>query len=194
VVLDAGCGTGADLAGLVAAVPQGRVVAIDTAEPFIAGIRARWPAQRAEVADMADPPGGPFDLIWAAGSIYNLGVGAALEAWRPHLAPGGRVAFSDLCWTRSARPAAVAAFFAAEGVVPVGPDDLVGGVRAAGWRVLAERWLGPEAWAAYYLPLEVRLDGFAGNPALIAAFRTEIGLWRGQGASFGCRLLVVEPA
>jgi len=192
-VLDAGCGTGADLAGLLAAVPRGRVVAVDTAAPFIEQVRARFPQIRAELADMADPPGGPFDLIWSAGAIYHLGVGPALAAWRWHLAPGGRVAFSDLCWMGADRPGAVAAFFAAEGAEPVDPVELEARVRNAGWRVLGARWLGPAGWAAYYDPLERRLAGFDGDPGLIAGFRQEIGLWRAHGARYDYRLIVAEP-
>lgn len=192
-VLDAGCGTGADLPGLLAAVPQGRVVAVDTAARFIDRVRARFPQVRAEVADMADPPGGPFDLIWSAGAIYHPGVGPVLAAWRGHLAPGGRVAFSDLCWTGPTRPAPVAAFFAAEGAVVHDAEGLEAQVRAAGWRLLGARWLGPAGWAAYYQPLVARLDGFDGDPGLIAGFRREIGLWHAHGASYDYRLIVAEP-
>ena len=192
-VLDAGCGTGADLAELLAAVPRGWVVALDSSARFIAQVRARFPEIRAELADMADPPGGPFDLIWSAGAVYNLGVGPALAAWRGHLKPGGRVAFSDLCWRGEGRPEAVTAFFAAEGVVLTDADGLAAQVSAAGWRVLAARWLGPAGWAAYYEPLAARLDGFAGDSALVAAFRAEIALWQRHGAAYDYRLIVAEP-
>ena len=193
-VLDAGCGTGADLAGLLAAVPQGRVVAVDGAAPFMDRVRARFPQVRAEVADMADPPGGPFDLIWSAGAIYNLGIGPALTAWRGHLKPGGRVAFSDLCWRGAARPEAVTTFFAAEGIALTDADGLEAQVSAAGWRVLAARWLGPAGWAAYYEPLAARLDAFTGDAVLIAGFRAEIALWQVHGAAYDYRLIVAEPA
>lgn len=193
VVLDAGCGTGADLPALLAAVPRGRIVAVDSAAPFIDRIRARLSQVRAEVADMADPPGGPFDLIWSAGAVYNLGVGPALAAWRGHLTPGGRVAFSDLCWTGAARPEPVARFFAAEGVEIHDAAGLEAQVTAAGWRVLGARWLGPAGWAAYYAPLAARLDGFAGDTALIEALRAEIALWRAHGAAYDYRLVVAEP-
>lgn len=191
-VLDAGCGMGADLPALLAAVPQGRVVAVDTAAPFIARVRARVPQVRAEVADMADPPGGPFDLIWSAGAVYNLGVGPALAAWRGHLAAGGRVAFSDLCWTGQARPRAVADFFAAEGVALVDAPALEAQVAAAGWRVLGAMWLPPSAWAAYYQPVEGAL-GACPDPDVVAGFRAEIALWRRFGGSYGYRLMVCAP-
>lgn len=192
VILDAGCGTGADLAVLLAAVPRGRVVAVDTAAPFIAGLRTRFPGVAAHVADMTDPPGGPFDLIWSAGAIYHPGIGPALGAWRGHLRPGGRVAFSDLCW-RGAPRAPVRDFFAAEGVTLRSAEAMAAEVAAAGYRLLDAFWLGARGWRAYYEPLERRLDSFAGDPALIAAFRAEIALWRAEGDSFDYRIVIAEP-
>jgi SAM-dependent methyltransferase len=193
-VLDAGCGTGADLPVLSAAVPAGRVVAVDSAPAFIDRVRARFPGIDAHAGDMANPPGGPFDLIWSAGAVYHLGVAPALSGWVRHLRPAGRVAFSDLCWRSPAPPEAARAFFAAEGVHPTDAAGLEAQVAQAGWRVLGARWLGRAGWAAYYEPLERRLDGFSGNPNLIAAFRSEIALWRAHGRSYDYRVLVTAPA
>jgi len=193
-VLDAGCGTGADLPALLAAVPRGRVVAVDTAASFIDRVRARFPTVEAHVADMTEPPGGPFDLIWSAGAVYNLGVGRALCAWADHLAPGGRVAFSDLCWRQPAPPEPARAFWAAEGLDLPHAEGLALQVAKAGWQVLGARWLGREGWAAYYAPLEARLASFAGDPDLIAGFRAEIALWRAHGDSYDYRLVVAAPA
>lgn len=194
VILDAGCGTGADLGGLLAAVPEGRVVAIDTAETFIARVRQRFPAVTAAVADMTAPPDGPYDLIWSAGAVYQVGVGRALGAWRRHLKPGGRVVFSDLCWTLDDRPPEAVAFWAEEGLNPGDAAALEAEVEAAGYRVLGARWLGPADWAAYYGPVEVELDRFGDESALVAGFRREIAIWRTHGVSFGYRLIVAEPA
>jgi len=193
-VLDAGCGTGADLPALIAAVPQGRVVAVDTAAPFIERVRARYPGVAAHLADMANPPGGPFDLIWSAGAVYNLGVAAALRAWAEHLAPGGCVAFSELCWRVPEPPRNARDFWAAEGLALLEAEGLEAQVIAAGWRVLGARWLGRAGWAAYYEPLAARLAGFDGDPALIAGFRAEIALWHAQGASYDYRVIVAAPA
>jgi hypothetical protein len=169
------------------------VVAIDTAAPFIDRVRARFPAVRAEVADMADPPGGPFDLIWSAGAVYQLGVVAALTGWRGHLAPGGRVAFTDLRWTGADRPAEAVAFWAAEGLALTGLNRLQAEIAEAGYRELAGFWLPRAAWAAYYEPLEAVLDSCA-DPQLADGFRAEIALWRRHGDSYGYWLSIVEPA
>lgn len=193
-VLDAGCGLGADLADLAMAVPGARITALDAAEAFVEQIRQRAPEVHAVVGDMANPPGGPYDLIWSAGAVYNLGIGPALSAWRGVLAPGGRVAFSDLCKTRDPLPVGAAAYWATEGLTLRDADAMDAEIDAAGWRRLGARWIGPAGWAAYYEPLAQRLDGFDGDPDLIAAFRAEIACWRQWGDSFDYRLCVVEPA
>lgn len=195
-VLDAGCGTGADLPALLALVPAGQVTAIDLAEPFIAAIRARLPQVRAEAADMTDPPGGPYDLIWSGGAIYGPGIRAALAAWRGKLAPGGRVVFTDLVLRGRDVSPDVADFFAAEGIPLRDVSGLQAEVAAAGWRCLDGFWLPDSAWDAYYLPLERRLDAIAVDPQtaeLVAGFRSEIALWRHHGAEYGYHLIVAVP-
>ncbi|GAB4268764.1 MAG: hypothetical protein Kow0013_19760 [Pararhodobacter sp.] len=183
VVLDAGCGTGADLATLLAAVPRGRVVAIDRVERFVARAGARYPRVETHVADMAEPPGGPFDLIWSGGAIASLGVGAALEAWRGHLAPGGRIAFSDLCWRTDTPPDAAQAFWPEERVERLTAPALEARVREAGYEILGSRWLGTPGWASYYGPLEVELDLSEVEAEAVARLRNEIALWRTHGVN-----------
>ncbi|MCC6001982.1 MAG: class I SAM-dependent methyltransferase [Pararhodobacter sp.] len=193
-VLDAGCGTGADLPALLAARPLAQITAIDSAAPFIERVRARFPSVSAHVGDMANPPGGPYDLIWSAGAIYHLGVRPALSSWAAHLKPGGCVAFSDLCWRVSDPPAPACAFWQAEGLALGSADDLASAVTGAGWRVLGARWLGPGGWAAYYAPLAKQLDSYTGAPDLVTALRAEIALWRAHGGSYDYRLIVTAPA
>ena len=195
-VLDAGCGTGADLPTLLTLVPEGQVTAVDLAAPFIASIRARFPRVRAEVADMTDPPAGPYDLIWSGGAIYGPGVKAALTAWRGKLAPGGRVVFTDLLLQGDSASPPVSDFFAEEGLALRGVAGLQAEVAAAGWRCLEGFWLADSAWADYYLPLESRLDSVAEEPQLaeiVAGFRREIALWRQHGAEYGYYLIVAVP-
>jgi SAM-dependent methyltransferase len=193
VVLDAGCGRGADLAGLQAHFPDGRVVAVDTATAFVAHVRATHPGVRAEVAGMTEAPGGPFDLVWSAGAVYNVGVGPALTAWRKALKLGGRVAFSDLCQRHDRPASAVRDFFGSEGVTLRGAEALAAEVEVAGYEILDAFWLPQAAWEAYYLPLEARLDTLP-DTGIVRAFRAEIALWRKHGGDFGYRMIVARPA
>ncbi len=192
-ILDAGCGMGADLGTLAALRPGARIVAVDLMETFVARVREVHPGIEVVCADMTDPPGGPFDFIWSAGAAYAPGVAACLLAWRGHLAPGGAVAFSDLCW-RVAEPSAAARdFWAAEGLEMRDAEGLEAVVTAAGYRVEAARWLEPGAWAAYYEPVARRLAGLPEDD-FTRAFAAEIALWRAHGGDYGYRLIVARPA
>lgn len=196
-VLDAGCGTGGDLATLLSLVPQGRVTAVDLAEEFIAGIRRRHPQVRAEVADMLDPPPGPYDLIWSGGGIYFPGIGPALTAWAGHLAPSGRVIFTDLVLRGQEESPQVAEFLAAEGVALRDAAALRAEVAAAGWQVADSFWLPDSAWEAYYRPVEARMQALQGDPdfaEIIPSFQREIDLWRSHGGEYGYLLVQAVPA
>lgn len=199
-ICDAGCGPGADIEALLAHVPRGRVHAVDLHPPFVAEVRARFahdPRVTAAVADMA-ALAGPFDFIWSAGAVYNLGLGPALAAFRAALVPGGRAAFSHLCWLGADRPEAAVAFWAGE--YP-GMEDLAAAraaIAAAGARLIGAMTLPPAAWQAYYGPLSAPLDRLepGAGPELaaaIAAHRREIAVWRAHGGSFGYVLFVVAP-
>lgn len=191
-ILDAGCGTGADIGVLSAAVPQGRLVAIDSQPEMIARVKTRFPRIEAHVADMLDPPGGPFDLIWSAGSVCFPGVTKALTAWKSHLKAGGIVAFSELCARVESPPEEVTSFWASKKAILRTAADLEAEVAAAGYEVLAARWVGPAGWASYYGPLEGELDGFDQDEGFVATLRAEISLWRTHGVTYGYRLIVAK--
>ena len=199
-ILDAGCGPGADIAGLLAHAPEGSVVAMETHAPF-AERAAQVHGGDARVtvlcADMAAPPG-RFNLIWSAGAVYFLGVTEALAGWHKALAPGGAVAFSQIAW-RSDAPAAAARDFWRQYPAMCDAAEVEARVAAAGYRVTARRWLPDAAWEAYYTPLEVRIAALrpGAGPELalaLAAETAEIAVWRRHRSDFGYLQLVVCPA
>lgn len=188
-ILDAGCGTGADLAQLS---EHGRVTGVDLSERFVAIARAC--GYDAQCADMMTPPKGPYDLIWSGGAIYSVGVAQALVAWRDHLTPGGRVAFSETCWTRETVAQDIRDWWAAEGAEVDSAPELEARVAGLGWRVLDAFWLGQAGWAAYYEPIAARLAQGGLDPDLVAAFQAEIALWRRSAGVYDYRVIQCEPA
>ena len=196
---DAGCGTGADLAALRACVPEGRVDGFDQIEDFVTGANDRFsddPGVFVVQASMARP-GGPYDLIWSAGAVYFLGVGAALSAWRDALTDAGCVAFSQPVFWSGSPSEAARAFW---GEDPCGTDaETRAEIAAAGFGILGARRVTDDGWNAYFGPLLAYCDVLeeAGtNEVLaeaIAKTRAEAAGWRAVKDETGYMLYVVRP-
>lgn len=199
-ICDAGCGPGADIPALLAHAPQGRIDAVDLHAPFIGHLRARYaldPRVTAHRCDLRALPG-QYDLIWSAGAVYAVGIGPALGAFRRALNPGGKIAFSHLCWLSDARPPEAVAFWAVDFPEMQDRAAVQRAIAATGAHVIASEVLADTAWQAYYGPLENRLDTLEGqagdDPALvrqIAAHRQEIAVWRTAQGAFGYVLWLV---
>ena len=193
--LDIGCGPGR--ASLVLAAEGFRVTGVDTHEPFVRRLR-RSAADRGldriavERASMAALPhaDGAFDLLWAEGSAYIMGVDAALAGWRRLLRPGGVLVFTEVGWTTEIPSAAAREFWAASYPGMRTAATTVAAARAAGYDVLAT-YEQPESdwWAEYYDPLAARIDGWPdadpGVRAGLAANRAEIQLRREHPDDYG---------
>jgi ubiquinone/menaquinone biosynthesis C-methylase UbiE len=101
-LLDAGCGTGASTAALVAAAPEAEIVAVDGSAGMLAQARAkRWPPSvrfvHSRIEDIADAGvTGPFDGILAAYLIRNVADrDEQLRRFRSLLRPGGVLAVHE---------------------------------------------------------------------------------------------------
>jgi len=184
-MLDAGCGPGADIEGLLAWCPEGHVLAVDPHAPFVEQARVRHggdPRVEPRVGDMRDAKG-PFDLIWCAGALYFLGLEEGLKALGEALAPEGVLAFSHPCWFVDAPSAAAVALWEGEGVNLLDRDGVCAAVSAAGFDVLGVFPLSDEAWEAYYGPMEARIEALAATAtadltAVLEEGRREAAAWR----------------
>lgn len=101
-LLDAGCGTGASTAALLAAAPEAEIVAIDAAGGMLKAAQAKtWPPSvrfvHTRVEDLASHGiTGPFDGILAAYLLRNLAdPDGQLQTFRTLLRPGGTLAVHE---------------------------------------------------------------------------------------------------
>ena len=196
---DAACGPGADTVTLAEARPGARIDAVDLQAHFIEDARHRCAGfgQRVscQVADYTDLPG-DYDFIWCAGAMYFKGFEAVLQAWRPRLLSGGRVAFSEPAWVSEPPSREAQAFWRSEGPLD-GLPSLCKRLGEAGWQVLGQRWLIGPPWEAYYTPMQDRLNALrATDPAVAKAIddaQDEIDTWRAAPDQIGYSLFVVEP-
>ena len=198
-ICDVACGSGADIAALLAACPGGQVSALDGQAHFIDEARARVAGDTRVslmVSDMGHI-GGPYDFIWCAGAVYFLGVTEALNLWRRALKPGGVIAFSEPCWW-SDTPSLQSRENWAEYGAMTNQAGIARRVQAAGFEVLATRRLSAQAWENYYTPLAARIDRLRPGAdqelaAVLDESAKEIAVWRALGDEFGYLLSVVRP-
>jgi ubiquinone/menaquinone biosynthesis C-methylase UbiE len=101
-LLDAGCGTGASTAALLAAAPQAEIIGVDASSGMLDEARAkRWPTWvRFAHGRIEDLPElgieGPFDGILAAYLLRNLSdPDAQLRSFRHLLRPGATLAVHE---------------------------------------------------------------------------------------------------
>ena len=198
-VLDIACGPGPASLVLLDALPEARVTATDLHEPFLAAATRRVAAAgqgarfRTVQADMAALPfpKASFDLLWCEGAAYILGVPQALAAWRPLLAPGGRLAFSEAVWLTDRPAPEASAIFAGYPAMTDVPGTRAR-IAAAGWRLLGDFVLSRAAWEGYYAPLEARARTLP-DSASVRETRAEVDVWRRHGADYGYAFVVAEP-
>lgn len=101
-LLDAGCGTGASTAALLAAAPEAEIVAVDGSAGMLSQARQKdWPPSvrfvHSYVENLAEAGvRGPFDGILAAYLIRNLpDADASLRGFRELLTPGGTLSVHE---------------------------------------------------------------------------------------------------
>lgn len=101
-LLDAGCGTGASTAALLAAAPHAEIVAVDGSAGMLAQARAKdWPKSVSFIQSYveqlaANGVNGPFDGVFAAYLVRNLAdPDTVLRTFRDLLRPGSTLAVHE---------------------------------------------------------------------------------------------------
>ena len=127
-----------------------------------------------------------------------MGVEAALQCWKPLLAPGGRLAFTEAVWLRDDSPAPVRACWEEYPEMTDIPACRALAARC-GWKVLGDFVL-PEAawWDDYYTPMAGRIEAVAarheGDPvaeAVLQESREEIAVYREFADCYGYVFMVL---
>ena len=126
-LLDAGCGTGASTAALLAVAPQAEIVAVDGSAGMLAQASAKqWPPSvrfvHSRIEDLAAAGvHGPFDGILAAYLLRNLpDPDAQLSAFRRLLRPGATLAVHEYSVRDSLLAAAIWNTVCAAIIIPSG--------------------------------------------------------------------------
>jgi len=138
---------------------------------------------------------GPFDLIWCAGAVYFLGIEKALNVWRPCLAKGGAIAFSEPCFFVDAPSDAAVAYW--EEYEPLDASGIDATVTKAGFDTIATRRISDAAWDIYHRTMQSRIDMLRQDAdeelsAVLDLGQQEIDMWQHVKHETGYLLSVVR--
>ncbi len=99
-----------------------------------------------------------FDLIWAEGSAYIMGIEKALEHWKPLLTDQGCLMVSDMVWCTEDPSQTAIDFWNNEYPDIKQVNTRLEQMEKAGYQVVAHFPQSKEGWMNYYGPLSARLD------------------------------------
>ena len=107
-IADIGCGAGAQTR-VLATHTEAEIIANDLLPEMIEELNRRMARLGLEnrvktiLTSMTNLPfeDESLDLIWAEGSIYNIGFEKGFAEWKRFLKKGGYIAVSECCWSRT---------------------------------------------------------------------------------------------
>ncbi len=190
-ILDVGVGTGASTLQLAKSL-NAEIFAIDLSTDFLQILEEKARSQglsdkvSTRVCSMDDIPFSEdnFDVVWAEGSIYNMGFSNGIEYLKHFLKPGGTMAVSEVVWLTMDRPAEINEFWQNEYPEIATPSRKMEILEEQGF-VLEGYFPFPKSawWDNYYQPLQGRCDEFLSKyqsevaKQLIEAVNMEIELY-----------------
>jgi len=207
LILDIGCGPGMQTLDL-ARFTNGKVIAVDTHQPFLDQLqkRAQAAALSGRITALRESmfalpfPEKSFDLLWSEGAIYIIGFEQGLNSWRPLLKTGGYLAVTEISWLKPNPPDDLHSFWTED--YP-GMSDIAGNqerIRAAGYREI-DHFLLPASswWTDYYTPIEARLprlrEKYLGNAeanTMLDSTQKEIDMYRKYSEWYGYVFYVMQ--
>lgn len=204
-VLDIGCGSGRQTLVLAGEL-QTKIVALDNHRPLLDALdrSARDAGLDIETRElsMVEMPFAreSFDLLWAEGSIFIIGLLQGLRDFARYLKPGGYLAFTEMCWFVDEPPAEVKAFFAAAYPEMKSAPEVSRLAADCGYRVIDSFNLPDSAWwDDYYTPMLERMQelkrhnaGIAEAEEVYARLEAEIDMFMRYSACYGYTFFVVR--
>ncbi|WP_291862635.1 methyltransferase domain-containing protein [Accumulibacter sp.] len=204
-VLDIGCGNGLQTLTLAREL-KSTILAIDNHPPLLRHLdqAAREAGLSVETQEMSmiDIPFAAeyFDLLWAEGSIFIIGLARGLQDFHKFLKPGGYLAFTEMCWFEADPPAEIRTYL--DRVYPDirSIETVCELAEARGYTVVDNFKLPASAWwDDFYTPMLAQMQmlkqknaGISEAEAVYAACEEEITMYRRHLASYGYGFFVLQ--
>jgi ubiquinone/menaquinone biosynthesis C-methylase UbiE len=161
-ILDIGCGKGVQTLELLR-LSEGKIIACDNHPFFLeclkseaskAGFQNRISTLQADMADLPCKENS-FDLIWAEGSVFVIGIRNGLKKWKKFLKKGGFLVLTDLVWLRDDRPDELTRYWEKECLSVLTVDQVIESAKQEGYNLLTYFNLPEKGWLEeYILPQE----------------------------------------
>lgn len=208
-ILDLGCGNGVPTMEL-ARLSDGHVTGVDidqraleelTTKAAEENLLDRVSAVRMDLNHL-EYPEGSFDLLWAEGSIWVLGLERGLREWRRLLRPGGFFVIYDSCWLKPDPPAEIRDRweFVGNGINML--EKNLGIIPGCGYSIIGYFLLPENAWwDLYFGPLSDRIRalraGHANDPESLEMLDKEqalVDIYRRNSSWYGSAFYVLQRA
>jgi ubiquinone/menaquinone biosynthesis C-methylase UbiE len=164
-ILDIGCGTGEPTIEL-AKLSNGIVIGLDIHQPYLDELERKARkfnlSQRVKTVnrslfdmDFADES---FDIIWAEGSIFLIGLEKGLQEWRRFIKPNRFLVVHEMSWLRPDPPTEIRDYWERiyPGIRTIEENLKI--ILKCGYVVIGHFSLPEDAWwEEYYGPLEERI-------------------------------------
>lgn len=206
-ILDIGCGTGLHTIQL-AKLSNGRITALDNHREFLERLKQNAKVQGMEdridcvIGDMGTMgfENRYFDIIWAEGSIFILGLKNGLNLWKKYLKTSGMMAFTDAFWLKSGAPGELKAYIDQMYTGMMGLREAVQVIESCDYHLTGHFQLPVCAWwDDYYRPLEKVLKDFHGKyvdnsdaMVILESLQKEIVMFRKYSDYYGYVFFILE--
>jgi len=207
-ILDIGCGSGMQTLALARISPDSLITATDIHQPFLDELMSRAKKARldgrikAHRASMDNLPFDEksFDIIWAEGSAFIIGILQALKNWKKFLKHEGYMVISDLTWTAESPSEECKNFF--DEISPDMPSEsrVEEMIKSEGYSLIGSFRLPDSGWwNPFYTPLTARLgmlkEKYAGNQDaqfIIQELEMEMDVRRKYSKEYGYTYFIMK--